>query len=91
MTLQQIAGVQGWHVRHHRRRSTECQVWEAVLTLWIAGCAGLPISAVLGDPVTAAVCVAAIAAPHLYRSLRGRLHRAYRLRCEWLCAGSPGR
>jgi hypothetical protein len=62
-----------------------------VLTLCVIGWAGLPISALLGDPVAGTGSLAAAAAPRLYLALRRRLHLARRLRCDWLRAGGPGR
>jgi hypothetical protein len=91
MRLQQIWGVRRWHSHHQRRRPVECQVWDTVLTLWVIGWAGLPVSALLGQPVAASGCLAGLAAPSVYLSLRRWLHGTRRVRCDWLGAGVPQR
>jgi hypothetical protein len=91
MTLQQISTLRRWHADHQRRRPLEYQAWETVLTFWVLGGAGLPVSALLERPAAAAACLAALATPRLYLALRRHLHRRRWLRCDWLSAGEPGR
>lgn len=86
MTLQQLARVKRWQVQHRRDHPLEFHAWDAVLTAWLIGWVGLPAAALLGTSVGALTCVVALNAPGLYLSLRRRLHRAARLRCDWLAS-----
>jgi hypothetical protein len=91
MTLQQLSTLRRWHADHQRRCPVEYQAWETVLTLWVLGGVGLPVSVLLERPATAAACLAALVTPRLYVALRRLLHRRRWLRCDWLSAGEPGR
>ena len=86
MTLDQLHDLKIWYGRHGRRRPIEKNVWDAVLTLWLMGWMGLPIAWVLHRPFTAASSVALTFLPNAYVALRKWLHRAHRLRCDWLTA-----
>jgi len=86
MTLEQLHDLRVWYVRHGQRRPVEKNVWDAVLTLWLMGWMGMPISWVLHRPWTAVSSIALTFLPNAYVALRRRLHRTHRLRCDWLNA-----
>lgn len=84
MTLDQFHDLRQWHTRHWRDHPLEKQVWDIVLTLWLAGWVGGAASLVLALPLAAVVCLGLVFLPGLYVSLRMRLHKARRLRCDWI-------
>jgi len=86
MNLQQLSMVRRWHVQHRHHHPVEFQIWDLVLMLWVMGAVGLPVSVLLQLELAVAACLAGFAAPSLYVALRKGLHRAQRLRCDWLPA-----
>lgn len=86
MTLDQIAIVKQWHVRHRQDRPIEFYAWDAVLTLWLIGLIGLPTQLLLLHALGFVACMLLLWAPSAYVRLRERLHRRGRLRCDWLGA-----
>lgn len=86
MTLQQIAYVKRWHVRHEQDHPAEYFAFDAVLTAWLMGWVFAPVALVLQIPEALMVCGLFIAGPTMYVALRRRLHRLGRLRCDWLCS-----
>jgi hypothetical protein len=86
MTLQQYHSLKVWHRRHWRNHPVEKNLWEVILTLWLAGGIGLPASFLLDEPWAAAASFALLFLPGLYVTLRIRLHRSGRLRCDWITA-----
>ena len=84
MTLDQFHDLKQWHVRHSREHPLEKQVWDFVLTLWLAGWIGGAASLVLAMPWMTPVCLGLVFLPGLYVSLRAHLHRTRRLRCDWI-------
>jgi len=86
MKLQQLQTLKRWHVLHRRDHPVEHFTWDTVLTLWLAGLIGEPASLILQQPVAIVGCIALVMAPSLYVRTRKRLHRAGRLRCDWLVA-----
>jgi len=86
VTLDQLQALKQWHTRHRADHPLEKNIWELVLTLWIAGWVGGAAALVLGMPWATLTCVALLYLPRTYVSLRTRLHRARRLRCDWIVA-----
>lgn len=84
MTLQQLHSLKNWHQRQGNQKRVEWHLWEAVLTLWLLGWAGIPAALLAGGPWVPWVCLALIALPSSYVLLRAQLHRRGRLRCDWL-------
>ncbi len=84
MTLQQLSRVKQWHLDHPRGHGVEQQVWDGVLTAWLAGWIGLGVAWLLHSPAMAVGCGLLIAAPGLYLLVRRHLHRRSTLRCDWL-------
>lgn len=86
MTLDQLHDLKLWHQRHVRERPVEKQVWDAVLTLWLIGCVGAPVAFLIDRLGAACLGLALLFLPGAYVALRRRLHRAHRLRCDWIAA-----
>ena len=84
MTLTQFQDLRHWHLR--RDRPVETQLWDGVLTLWVIAWVGGPAALILQRPLIAVVCLAMLFLPQSYVALRRSLHRAKRLRCDWLGA-----
>ena len=84
MTLDELQRIKQWHVRHREDHPVEYQLWDAMLTLWLAGWVGW-IPAILFDLYwLTPVCITAIFAPTLYAAWRLKAHRQHRVRCDWL-------
>jgi hypothetical protein len=84
MDLDTLQRIKRWHVAHQRERPVECHVWDAMLTLWVAGWVGW-IPAFTFDALWAAPLLAfAMSAPTMYVGLREKAHKARRLRCDWI-------
>ena len=86
MKLDQLQDLKVWHQRHWRHQPLEKHAWDVVLTLWLAGCVGLPSALLTHAPWGSAVCGALLFLPGGYVRLRTRLHRAGLLRCDWIAA-----
>ena len=86
MTLQQYHSLKVWHRRHWRNHPVEKNLWEAILTLWLTGGIGLPVSLLIDEPWAAGASFALLFLPGLYVALRIRLHRRGKLRCDWITA-----
>ncbi|HUP05852.1 MAG TPA: hypothetical protein VMU47_01795 [Caldimonas sp.] len=84
MTLEQFHSLKVWHQLHVRRHPVEKHVWETVLTLWLMGCVGGPAAFLIHRGWAIVVCFALLFLPGAYVRLRRRLHRARRLRCDWI-------
>lgn len=84
MTLDQFHSLKVWYSGHPR--PLEKNVWDAVLTVWMMGWVGVPTFLLLAQPVIVMACVLAIFVPAAYVSWRVRLHKAGRLRCDWITA-----
>jgi hypothetical protein len=69
----------------------EQRTWELVLMLCITGWVGTPTALLLEIAWAQAVAAAALFLPGAYVAWRERLHRAGRLRCDWICAVRGGR
>jgi hypothetical protein len=85
MTLQQLHALRLWH-QGHGRYPVEKNVWDVVLTIWLLGWAGAPTAFLVSAGWAEAACLGVLFLPGLYVALRRRLHRAGRLRCEWISA-----
>ncbi len=88
MGLEQLRRIKLWHVEHRAEHPLEYHLFDAVLTLWLAGWVGL-LPAFLFCPPALLLCPAAAFAPAAYVGWRLRAHRARRLRCDW-AALAPG-
>ncbi len=85
MTLEQYHSLKLWH-SHHQNHPLERSVWDAVLTLWMSGWIGGAAALILSAPWVSIGCVALLFLPSAYVTLRARLHRQGRLRCDWITA-----
>lgn len=86
MKLVQFERLKAWHQRHWRERPVEKHAWDMIVTLWLAGWAGLPSAFLVHARWAEAMCVALFFLPGGYVGLRQRLHRARILRCDWTVA-----
>ena len=86
MTLQQLATVKRWHLTHHRERSLEYLLWDAMLMCWVLGWMGMPAAVLLAPVAGVLSCLLLYSAPALYVRARARLHRRGVLRCDWLAS-----
>lgn len=84
MTLDQLHAVKQWHVSHRPLQPVEYHAWDTVLTLWVMGWMGLPAALILHVAAAVVACIVLCFVPGGYVRLRRRLHRANRLRCDWL-------
>jgi hypothetical protein len=84
MTLHQLHAVKLWHVAHKLESPIEFHVWDSVLTAWVMGWMGEPAALLLQWHGLAVICALLFFAPSLYVGWRRRLHRAGRVRCDWL-------
>jgi hypothetical protein len=86
MTLTQLSQVKRWMVMHSGRHPVELAVWNVVLTIWMLGFMGVPGALLLKAWIALPLCLVAWLLPMAYTGGRRRLHRAGRLRCDWLTA-----
>jgi hypothetical protein len=86
MTLDQLHSLKVWHQLHVSRHPVEKHVWDTVLMLWMMGWVGGPAAFLIHRGWAIAVCFALLFLPGAYVTLRKRLHRAQRLRCDWIGA-----
>ena len=84
LALSQLLLINQWHKSYADAHPVECQVWDAVLTVWVMGwIAWLP--ALIFDTVWVyPLCLLGLMAPKMYVRLRGTAQRCGALRCEWL-------
>lgn len=86
MKLEEMQRIKQWLVAHQRDHPIEYHIWDAMLTLWLAGWVGW-IPAFAFDAWWAAPLLAvSMSAPTMYVAWRIREHRLHRLRCDWLRA-----
>ncbi|MEY8875023.1 MAG: hypothetical protein AB9M60_00825 [Leptothrix sp. (in: b-proteobacteria)] len=86
MTLRQLHVFKQWHLSHHHRHALELAICDAVLALWLTGWVLLPLMTLLGEWPWLPGSLLLTLVPAGYLGLRHRLHRAGRLRCDWLDA-----
>jgi hypothetical protein len=86
MTLRQLALIKRWHVQHRHQHPVEMQAWDLMLTAWVGGWMGLAAALLLHTPGGVVACLLLSLAPGGYVRLRQRLHKAGRLRCDWLAS-----
>lgn len=86
MTLGQYHALKLWHTRHSREHPVEKDTWDVVLTLWMSGWVGGAVAVILGAPLAEIACIALLFLPSSYVTLRTKLHRTGRLRCDWITA-----
>ncbi|MGE4241995.1 hypothetical protein [Ramlibacter sp.] len=83
MDLDELQRIRQWHARHRNDHPVEYHLWDAMLTLWLAGWVGCIPAWVLEAEWAFPLCLAAISAPSLYVAGRLKAHRARKLRCDW--------
>jgi len=86
MTLDQYHALKLWHTRHSRDHPIEKDIWGIILTLWMSGWVGGAVALLLRVPLATVACMALLFLPRTYVALRSKLHRAGRLRCDWITA-----
>ncbi|WP_077035005.1 hypothetical protein [Pelomonas sp. KK5] len=86
MTLKQLAQIRRWLRLHGCRHPLELQVWDLVLTAWVMALMATPVSMLIDELGLLPLCLTGFLLPSAYAALRRRLHRAGRLRCDWLTA-----
>jgi hypothetical protein len=84
MTLGELHALKEWHQRHWRRQPLEKDAWDLILTLWLAGCVGMPVSVLVHAGWGLVACGALLFLPTAYVQVRRRLHVAGLLRCDWI-------
>ena len=84
ITLAQLQRVKNWRVAQRRAHPVECEVWEAVLTLWVMGWMGWLPAFAFEAPWAYPLCLLGMLTPQLYVYWRARAHEVRRLRCDWL-------
>jgi hypothetical protein len=86
MTIEQLATVKRWQVLHRSHHPVEYHAWDLMLTGWVLGWIGLPVSMLLWPLRGTAVSLAMLLLPGAYCRARRGLHRIGWLRCDWLGA-----
>lgn len=86
MTLKQLAQIKQWLRLHGRRHPLELHAWDLVLTIWVLGLMSPPVCLLLDEAVLLPLSLGGFLLPSAYATVRSRLHRAGRLRCDWLTA-----
>ena len=86
MTLDQFQDLKRWHQRHAHEQPLEKHVWDIVLTFWLSGWVGAPVTVLVHAGWALVVCGALLFLPGSYVMLRRRLHATGRLRCDWIAA-----
>ena len=86
MTLKQVTQVRRWLVLHGRQHPVEVQAWDMVLIAWTLGWVSVPSLMLMDLWVLLPVCLLGFLLPSFYARVRTHLHRAGRLRCDWLTA-----
>lgn len=84
LSLDELHRIRLWHVAHRTERPLEYHLWDAVLTVWLMGCMGVPLLLVLDLALFLPLTLVAACSPALYVRWRARAHRQQRLRCDWL-------
>ena len=84
MTLDQFQDLKRWHQRHAHEQPLEKHVWDIVLTFWLSGWVGAPVTLLVHAGWALVVCGALLFLPTSYVMLRRRLHAAGLLRCDWI-------
>lgn len=83
MSLHQLSLIKRWLRLHPRGHAVELQAWDMVLTVWLMGMLGVPVTLMLDTPQWLAVCLPAYLMPEMYSAARVRLHRRGVLRCDY--------
>jgi peptidoglycan biosynthesis protein MviN/MurJ (putative lipid II flippase) len=86
MTLQQFYELKVWYARQGSRHPVERAIWDAVLTIWLAGWVGAPTAFLIHLAWAEAACLSVLFLPSLYVGARRRLHNKRWLRCDWIIA-----
>jgi len=84
MTLQQLNDLKRWHVLHRREHPIELALLDGVLSFWVMGWIGVPAAIAIGEPLALLLSLTLVTMPRGYVAARARLHRAGRLRCDWI-------
>lgn len=84
LSLRELERIKRWHVAHRLDHPLEYQLWDGMLTFWVMGWVGWVPAFYSHELWLVLLCVAGISAPGLYVRWRRKVHRAHRLRCDWL-------
>ncbi|GAC1606750.1 MAG: hypothetical protein NVS3B2_14720 [Ramlibacter sp.] len=84
MPLAELQRIKHWHARHRVEHPVEYQLWDAMLTLWVAGWVGWIPASAFHQLWAIPLCLLAVAAPGLYCAWRRKAHREQRVRCDWI-------
>ena len=84
LTLLQLKKLKDWHIVQRGTHPVECEVWNAVLTVWLMGWIGCLPALTFDASWALPLCLLGVLAPQLYVHARERAHAAGRLRCDWL-------
>ena len=87
MTIDQLAQVKQWFANHHNQHHRmEASAWNLILLGWVLGWVGVPVSVFSDTPGLLPLCAGLFMLPTGYEVLRRKLHRAGKVRCDWLTA-----
>ena len=86
MTLDQLQDLKTWHQRHMRDQPLEKHLFDLVMTFWIVGWVGGPVTLLVHARWILPLCAMLVFLPGRYVWLRRRLHRGGLLRCDWINA-----
>lgn len=87
LSLCELERIKRWHVAHRQEHPLEYHLWDGVLTFWVMGWVGwVPALFLFFSQALWLVplCAAGVWAPTLYVHWRRKVHKAQRLRCDWL-------
>lgn len=86
LPLKELQRIQQWHLTHRAEHPQECDLWDAVITVWLMGWVGCLLMVALEAWWAAPLCAVAMLSPRLYVDWRKRAHVRQQLRCDWLAA-----
>ncbi len=86
MTLDQLQDLKTWHQRHIRDQPLEKQLFDLVMTFWLVGWVGSPVTLLVHAAWILPPCAMLVFLPGGYVRLRRRLHCNGTLRCDWITA-----
>ncbi|MDT8998440.1 hypothetical protein RQP53_04025 [Paucibacter sp. APW11] len=86
MDLTQLMQVKRWLLLHAHYHPVELGVWNLVLVCWLLGWVAVPGALLAQQWAALPLCLLGFTSPNWYVGGRKRLHRAGRLRCDWLTA-----
>lgn len=84
LSFSELHRIRLWHLTHRAEHPLECELWDAVITVWLMGWVGCLPMVVLDALWVAPLCVLGMLTPQLYVGWRARAHVRQKLRCDWL-------